>query len=68
MVAGVDHGYRLGERIEDFELQPCAFCVTDDGRPNIEVDGTRLSISGCNGRAAKSCQALVEHALTELRA
>jgi hypothetical protein len=46
------------------DAKPCAFVRTDDGRPVISVDESRCVIAGCNGMAAKCCQALAEEALT----
>jgi len=40
--------------------RPCAFVVTSDRRPILSVDDHHCSIAGCNGMAAKCCQALAE--------
>jgi len=44
-------------------MKPCAFTTTPDRRPRVEIERRRLSIAGCNGAAAKCCQALVARAL-----
>jgi glycine/D-amino acid oxidase-like deaminating enzyme len=38
--------------------KPCAFVTTSDGRPIISWDEHHCTITGCNGMAAKCCQAL----------
>jgi glycine/D-amino acid oxidase-like deaminating enzyme len=53
-----------GGSVSISELKPCAFTVTADARPWIVMDEGLLTISGCNGAAAKCCQALVEDALS----
>lgn len=42
------------------DIKPCAFTITNDGRPNITFEDGLLTLSGCNGMAAKCCQALAE--------
>jgi glycine/D-amino acid oxidase-like deaminating enzyme len=45
--------------------KPCAFTRTRDGRPRMsDVDGV-LKVRGCNGSAAKCCQALAKTFLLE---
>ena len=46
------------------DAKPCAFVHTPDARPMISMDKRRCVIVGCNGMAAKCCQALAEEALT----
>jgi glycine/D-amino acid oxidase-like deaminating enzyme len=38
--------------------KPCAFVTTFDKRPIISLDEHHCTITGCNGMAAKCCQAL----------
>jgi glycine/D-amino acid oxidase-like deaminating enzyme len=38
--------------------KPCAFVSTSDRRPIISLDEHHCTITGCNGMAAKCCQAL----------
>lgn len=44
-------------------IKPCAFVSTATGRPHIRYEEGLLSITGCNGMAAKCCQALAEDAV-----
>lgn len=48
---------------EIVQIRPCAFGTTMNRRPWIRSDENRLTISGCNGLAAKCCQALAKYAL-----
>jgi len=41
-------------------IKPCAFSITKDGRPLVRSSGDRIVVTGCNGLAAKACQALAE--------
>jgi hypothetical protein len=50
------------------DAKPCAFVHTANGRPVISMDEHRCVIAGCNGMAAKCCQALAEEALTRWNA
>ena len=42
------------------DVKPCAFVVTADKRPIICMEEDHVTITGCNGMAAKCCQALAE--------
>jgi glycine/D-amino acid oxidase-like deaminating enzyme len=52
-------------RAHDVVVRPCAFTVTEDARPRVRIDGDRLTLGGCNGMAAKCCQALVSRVLED---
>ncbi len=49
-----------------FQAQPCAFSITHDGRPALWRSGAQYWLAGCNGMAAKCCQALARAALAAL--
>jgi glycine/D-amino acid oxidase-like deaminating enzyme len=49
-----------------FQAHPCAFSVTHDGRPALWRSGAQYWLAGCNGMAAKCCQALARAALAAL--
>jgi glycine/D-amino acid oxidase-like deaminating enzyme len=42
------------------DVKPCAFVVTSDRHPIICMKEDHVTITGCNGMAAKCCQALAE--------
>lgn len=42
------------------DVKPCAFVMTADKRPIISMEEHHVTITGCNGMAAKCCQALAE--------
>lgn len=44
-------------------VKPCVFSTTSDGRPLIRSSPNRVVVAGCNGLAAKACQALAEDIL-----
>jgi hypothetical protein len=41
-------------------VKPCAFVVTPDKRPSMIFEPQYGAVTGCNGMAAKCCQALAE--------
>ena len=41
-------------------IRPCAFVMTPDRRPAMIFEERYAAIAGCNGMAAKCCQALAE--------
>jgi glycine/D-amino acid oxidase-like deaminating enzyme len=41
-------------------IKPCVFSITSDGRPLVRSSNDRIVVTGCNGLAAKACQALAE--------
>lgn len=49
-------------------IKPCAFTVTTSRRPVMESRARRTIVTGCNGMAAKCCQALAEDIVTRVRA
>lgn len=51
--------------IASMTLRPCAFTVTEDGMPLVTERANYLGLSGCNGMAAKCCQALVQALIGE---
>lgn len=55
----------VGDEIQSIAIQPCAFTVTGDGKPLVAQRDRYLSVSGCNGMAAKCCQALMASVLEE---
>lgn len=61
----VDWLLRFDPRLRITGLRPCAFSGTDDGRPRFGWREGVLSITGCNGAAAKCCQALAQAILRE---
>lgn len=48
-------------------IKPCAFVSTASGRPQVRYEKGLLTIKGCNGMAAKCCQALAEDVVATLR-
>lgn len=47
----------------EFQIQPCAFALTPNRRPGLWQSGSQYWLAGCNGMAAKCCQALARSAL-----
>jgi glycine/D-amino acid oxidase-like deaminating enzyme len=47
-------------------VRPCAFVTTTSGRPVVGIDGGHIQVAGCNGMAAKCCQALARSVLVTL--
>ena len=48
------------ERKYQVHVKPCAFVVTADRRPAFLFEEQHAVVTGCNGMAAKCCQALAE--------
>ncbi len=46
--------------VTQIDIKPCAFVTTASKRPIIEMEEHHVTITGCNGMAAKCCQALAE--------
>lgn len=53
----------LPEGISRISAKPCAFVTTADSRPILLLEDRHCTITGCNGMAAKCCQALAETAV-----
>ncbi|HEX7288654.1 MAG TPA: FAD-binding oxidoreductase [Candidatus Angelobacter sp.] len=49
-----------GDKAAQVHAKPCAFVTTSDRRPIISLDEHLCTITGCNGMAAKCCQALAQ--------
>lgn len=47
-------------------IAPCAFTVTKDRRPSLRQSGSQFWIVGCNGMAAKCCQAVAQSAVAAM--
>ena len=52
---------------EELRIQPCAFSITPDRRPGLWQHGSQYWLAGCNGMAAKCCQAVARSALVTLQ-
>lgn len=48
------------EATGEIHAKPCAFVTTPDARPILLLEEQHGTITGCNGMAAKCCQALAE--------
>lgn len=58
---------RLGRRAAaNWRLRPCGFVTTASGRPMVRVAGGHIEVAGCNGMAAKCCQAVARSVLATL--
>ena len=48
------------------DVKPCAFTITPNRRPGLWKTGSQVWLAGCNGMAAKCCQALARSAVAAL--
>lgn len=56
------HEWHAGFATE-IRVEPCAFAVTQDRRPSLRQSGSQFWLVGCNGMAAKCCQAVAQSAV-----
>jgi glycine/D-amino acid oxidase-like deaminating enzyme len=65
--AALDRVAGYTRRTQTFvRMKPCAFAATPDGRPIIASNDGVITVSGCNGMAARCCQAIAEQAISAL--
>ena len=50
----------------EIRVEPCAFAVTQDRRPSLRQSGSQFWLVGCNGMAAKCCQAVAQSAVAAM--
>lgn len=51
---------------QECHVEPCAFTVTPNRRPGLWKSGSQYWLAGCNGMAAKCCQAVARSAVAAL--
>lgn len=54
-----------GKNPARIDIKPCAFVTTADRRPIICMEEHHVAITGCNGMAAKCCQAIAEEVVNK---
>ena len=64
MQAWVHHWH--GGFAPTLDVEPCAYTVTADRRPGLWQSGPEYWFAGCNGMAAKCCQALARSAVAAI--